>query len=170
MDTSPAPDLPTTLTRRQLAALASEYGRAVARTERPELRRGERAYARVQRTDEYDLWVIHWGPGSATPVHDHGDSAGALYVVAGALVEHRPPRFRVGRARTSALRVSDRHLMSRTYVHAVANESTVTATSVHAYSPPLTVMQHYERTSGSGLRVVHRELVAYTRDASAVLA
>ena len=169
MDTSEATDRPTTLTRRQLAGLASQYGREVA-PEAPTLAHGERAYSCVQRTEQFDLWVIHWGAGSGTAVHDHGDSAGALFVVGGELVEHRPPRLRAGRARRSVLRASDRHLMSRTHVHAIVNESLVTATSVHAYSPPLTVMQHYERTSGAGLRGGHRELVAHTRDTSTAVA
>ena len=32
-------------------------------------------------------WLIHWPPGSSIDVHDHGDSIGALAVVAGALDE-----------------------------------------------------------------------------------
>jgi predicted metal-dependent enzyme (double-stranded beta helix superfamily) len=38
------------------------------------------------------------------------------------------------------------------YVHDVANTSDRPAISVHAYSPPLTSMQHYETTSSGVLR------------------
>ena len=49
--------------------------------------------------------------------------------------------------------------MPASHVHEVANESDVTAASIHVYSPPLEAMHHYELTDESELRVMRRELV-----------
>lgn len=39
------------------------------------------------------------------------------------------------------------------YVHEVRNTSTAPAVSVHVYSPPLTVMNHYELTDSGLVRL-----------------
>jgi hypothetical protein len=49
--------------------------------------------------------------------------------------------------------------MPASHVHEVANESDVTAASIHVYSPPLEAMHHYELTDESELRVMRREVV-----------
>ena len=92
-------------------------------------------------------------------MHDHGGSAGAIYVVEGELVEHRPNPAGVGRPLRRALRALDHRPMAASHVHAVANESSGAAASVHVYSPPLETMHHYELTDDAGLRTVRREIV-----------
>jgi Cysteine dioxygenase type I len=151
------------LSRRAVAGLALEYSREAVHAARPVLGAGERAFECIRRTDAYDLWIIHWGPGSGTPMHDHGDSVGALSVVHGMLVERRPARTRAGGLRQRTLRAPDRKVMSRSHVHEVANESAQTATSVHVYSPPLDIMHHYEIRPDTAARVVHTELVRPVR-------
>jgi Cysteine dioxygenase type I len=141
-----------------LTLIALEYSRQLAGSPRPALEVGERAYECVLRTDTHDVWLIHWGPGSGTPMHDHGRSAGVLSVVDGVLVERRPRRFRIGRVRQRVVRALEWRVMTPAHVHEIANESAVAATSVHVYSPPLDVMHHYEIERGA-LRVVHREPV-----------
>jgi hypothetical protein len=78
-------------------------------------------------------------------LHDHGGSSGAFHVVDGVLEE------------TSTTRQS-RHYQRRLvaagqgvsfgphYVHSVVNPELAAATSVHAYSPPLTSMTFYDQT------------------------
>src|SRR5450631_3388941 len=92
------------LNRRLLAAIAVEYSRQTGLGAGPEPAAGERTFECVRRTDSYDLWVIHWGPGSGTPMHDHGDSSGALLVVDGTLVERVPSSDGSGRVRRKVLR------------------------------------------------------------------
>jgi predicted metal-dependent enzyme (double-stranded beta helix superfamily) len=122
----------------------------------------ERTFARVQRTATYDVWLIRWGQHSRASLHDHGDSAGVLGVVAGELVEYQPNPEARGHMSRRVLRRSARRLMSPSHVHEVVNESPVVAASVHVYSPPLDVMHHYE-IADANLRIVpsaHRALSA----------
>ena len=158
------------LESRLLAAIAVEYSRQAGFGAPPRPSVGERTFACVRRTDSYDVWVIHWGPGSATPMHDHGDSNGALLVVDGTLVERLPAPDGSGRVRRKVLRRRARRLMARNHVHEVANESAAGATTVHVYSPPLSVMNHYERAEGVAPRVVHRELIRESRGTHVVVA
>lgn len=92
------------------------------------------------------------------PPH-HGGSAGALYVVEGELVEHRPNPTGVGRPLRRALRALDHRPMAASHVHEVANVSDARAASIHVYSPPLATMQHYETIDDSQVRAVRREIV-----------
>lgn len=144
-----------------LARIALEYSRELAGSARPALEPGERAFECVLRTDTYDVWLIHWGSGSGTPMHDHGRSAGVLSVIDGALVERRPRRFRWGRLRQRVLRALEWQIMTPAHVHEIVNESAAPATSVHVYSPPLEVMYHYEVAAGVAPRVIHRELIPH---------
>jgi len=157
-DTKPglAPLCP--LPERLLASFAADYSSSARFEVVPDPPPGERTSARVLRRAAYDIWLIRWGAGSRTVLHDHGGSAGALYVVAGDLVEHHPhPGF--GRTLRRELRERDRRAMPASHVHEVANESETTAASIHVYSPPLEVMHHYESADEAGLRVMRREAV-----------
>ena len=71
-----------------LVSLAIEAGETEGYSALAEPGPGERSFACVLSTPAYDVWLIRWGPRSATALHDHGDSAGAVYVLAGELVEH----------------------------------------------------------------------------------
>ena len=102
--------------------------------------RAERWYARLAADDGHEVWALSWLPGQGTDLHDHGGSAGAFLVVAGALVEEtvsggrlRPHRLAAGTGR----RFGSRH------VHVVTNRSTRPATSIHVYGPALTTMTRY---------------------------
>jgi len=122
-------------------------------------RPGERASVRVCRSATHDIWLIRWSPGSRTELHDHGGSTGAIYVVDGELVEHRPNPAGGDRTFPRTLRALDHRPMAASHVHAIANESSLAAASVHVYSPPLEAMHHYEVTDDAGLRTVRREIV-----------
>jgi hypothetical protein len=144
---------------RLLAAIAFDYSFSARFEVVPDLPPGERTSARVHRSATYDIWLIRWGAGSGTVLHDHSGSAGALYVVAGDLVEHHPHPAGFARPLRRELRKRDHRPMPASHVHDVANESNVTAASIHVYSPPLEAMHHYELTDASELRVMRRELV-----------
>lgn len=105
----------------------------------------ERWYARLAADDGHEVWALSWLPGQGTDLHDHGGSAGAFLVVAGALTEGtvsggrlRPHRLAVGAGR----RFGARH------VHVVTNRGDQPAVSVHVYRPALHRMTRYRLVGG----------------------
>ena len=147
------------LSPRLLAAIAIDHARGARFDVVAKPRPGERTSARVRFGATHDIWLIRWGPGSETVLHDHGGSAGVLYVAAGRLVEYRPDPARVGRTLRRELRERDHRAMSRAHVYEVSNESAVGAASIHVYSPPLETMGQYEVIDGHRLRMMRREVV-----------
>ena len=127
---------------RNPAELAEIVGLLAARPEawvaRVRLRADRRWYQRLHCSADYDVWLITWLPGQSTGFHDHGASSGAFAVASRSLEEHRP-----GEAARD-LRAGDRCAFGAHYTHDVRNESRAPAISIHAYSPPLTQMTHYE--------------------------
>lgn len=134
--------------------------------------RDERWFTRLHGDDELDIWLISWVPDRSTELHDHGGSLGALTVVSGALRETRWDGEALRRRR---LRAGDQAGFPLGWVHDVvwAPERDLTAPvtlvsdvagppaptlSVHAYSPPLTVMSYYEVTRRETLRRKRTEL------------
>jgi hypothetical protein len=100
----------------------------------------DRRYEQIVATDAYDAWLIYWPPGSSIEMHDHGDSIGALSVVAGVLEED----VRVGdRIVTTRLAAGDTLPLPERRVHGVTNRANLAATSVHVYAPPLRSMSFY---------------------------
>jgi Cysteine dioxygenase type I len=102
-----------------------------------------RCYRRLCSDGAVDVWLIGWATGQATELHDHGESLGALTVVSGVLSERRWAPHRGG-IRDRLLRAGRSQGFRRGHVHDVVNPSSMPAVSVHAYSPPLTVMSYYE--------------------------
>lgn len=94
-------------------------------------------------SDEVELWVIGWTPGQGLEFHDHGGSVGLLRVVAGQLHDVELSR---GRTATRSLGPGSVRRLRSTTIHAVNNAGTAPATSIHAYSPPLTGMTHYDES------------------------
>jgi Cysteine dioxygenase type I len=121
----------------------------------PQLALGHRHYELLDRTGDYELWVIHWPQDGGLVLHDHGGSTGAFYVTAGVLEEtSTSPTARSLRRRL--VLPGGGQSFGPDYVHSVVNPSMALATSVHAYSPPLSSMTFYARSS-SGLSVSHVE-------------
>lgn len=142
-------DATAALSPRLLAAIALDYA-AVAKfpgTVPPAP--DERFFERVHLGPHFDIWVIRWGAGSRTPLHDHGGAAGAFVVVDGRLVEYMPNPAGAGRRLRRDLHALDSRPMAASHIHTVVNESPAPATSVHVYSPPLVAMQHYEEAAGT---------------------
>jgi hypothetical protein len=92
------------------------------------------------------VWLLSWLPQQGTPLHDHGDSAGAFAVVRGALTERVVAAGRPGSGvRQSASELTGgriRHFGPH-YVHQVTNVGTEPAVSVHVYAPELRRMNTY---------------------------
>ena len=117
----------------------------------------ERWYRRLYGDDELDIWLISWVPDQSTELHDHGGSLGALTVVSGALQE---TRWDGQGLRSRALTAGDQAGFPLGWVHDVvwAPTPAPVALSVHAYSPPLTVMSYYGVTDRNTLRRSRTEL------------
>jgi Cysteine dioxygenase type I len=133
----------------------------------------DRWFARLHGDDEVDVWLISWVPGHRTELHDHGGSLGALTLLSGSLDEFR---WDGETLRCRRLKAGDQAGFPLGWVHDVvwaptAPGSSVTSPgatspsktqqpslSVHAYSPPLTVMSYYEVTGQQRLRRKRTEL------------
>jgi len=105
-----------------------------------------RWYLPLHRSNACDVWLLAWERGQDTDWHDHGGSSGSLTVAEGSLVE----RYRV----PSGRRLGSRRLgtgqaiaFGPGHVHDVAQGGDRSATSIHAYSPPLVAMTYYKPTS-----------------------
>jgi len=128
----------------------------------------DRWFARLHGDDEVDVWLISWVPGHRTELHDHGGSLGALTLLSGSLDEFR---WDADRLRCRRLKAGDQASFPLGWVHDVVwaptgpaasvtslSETQGPSLSVHAYSPPLTVMSYYEITEEQRLRRQRTEL------------
>jgi rhodanese-related sulfurtransferase len=104
-----------------------------------------RWYLPLHRSIACDVWLLAWEHGQDTDWHDHGGSSGSFAVAEGSLIE----RFRI----PSGRRLGRRHLLAGEavvfgpgHVHDVAHGGDGSATSIHAYSPPLMAMTYYRPT------------------------
>lgn len=142
--TSPTPHVATALldAPRTPADLREIVSRLASRPDawmaRVRMRADRRWYERLHCGPDYDVWLITWLPGQSTGFHDHGASAGAFAVALGSLEEHRP-----GEA-VRVVGAGDDLAFGADYAHDVRNASSAPAISIHAYSPPLSEMTHYE--------------------------
>ncbi len=128
----------------------------------------DRWFARLHGDDEVDVWLISWVPGHRTELHDHGGSLGALTLLSGSLDEFR---WDGERLRCRRLKAGDQAAFPLGWVHDVVwaptapravvpslSDTQEPSLSVHAYSPPLTVMSYYEVTAEQRLRRRRTEL------------
>ena len=128
----------------------------------------DRWFVRLHGDDEVDVWLISWVPGHRTELHDHGGSLGAATLLSGSLDEFR---WDGERLRCRRLKAGDQAGFPLGWVHDVVWAPPGPGTSVkslsgpqepslsvHAYSPPLTVMSYYEVTDEHRLRRKRTEL------------
>jgi len=114
---------------------------------------GHRWHRRIVRDARADVWLITWLPSQATELHDHGESQGAFTVVTGSLTELAPRRTVGGWRLNGTVRTAGASVhFGSDHVHDVVNRHAEPAVSVHAYSPPLTLMRYY-RYAPDGLSV-----------------
>ncbi len=122
-----------------------------------------RWYLPLHRSSSCDVWLLAWERGQDTDWHDHGGSSGSLTVTEGSLLErYRAPS---GRLLSRRLQAGQPVAFGPGHVHDVAHggtnhggnhggtthggtarEATGSATSIHAYSPPLVAMTYYTVT------------------------
>lgn len=131
-------DTASTRTPEELANIVMHFAASEGWMDRVRLSAGRRWYERISFCPDYDIWVISWLPGQSTGFHDHGKSAGAFVVATGSLEEHRPGELPV------VVGPGESRVFSTDYLHDVRNASLAPAISIHAYSPPLDQMNHYE--------------------------
>lgn len=102
----------------------------------------ERYCRRLHRADDHEVWLICWDLGQDTLLHDHGGSVGAFAVAQGGLVEDygavQAPTLRT-RRHTAGSSVA----FGTDYIHNLVNVGLQPTVSIHAYSPPLRMMNFY---------------------------
>lgn len=99
-----------------------------------------------------DVWLLTWLPGQFTDLHDHGPSAAAFSVVRGRLEEARLSSS--GHLQISTCRPDAPTLVEAGVVHDVRALGSELAVSIHAYSPPLSLMTYYDLDDDGALRPV----------------
>jgi hypothetical protein len=115
----------------------------------------ERVRRRLLATPAYEVWLLGWTPGQSVGLHDHGDANGAFVVVDGELTE---TAVIAGTLDTDVLHAGEFGRVPFGAMHDVGNRSRRNATSIHAYSRPLSAMGFY-RPDGTLERVeaVHEQ-------------
>lgn len=104
-----------------------------------------RWYLPLHRSDACDVWLLAWERGQDTDWHDHGGSSGSFAVAEGSLIE----QYRVPSGRRLARRfvsAGEAIAFGPGHVHDVGHGGGGSATSIHAYSPPLMAMTYYKPT------------------------
>jgi quercetin dioxygenase-like cupin family protein len=107
-----------------------------------------RHHVRLLGNSLYEAWLLGWAPGQHVGMHDHGDAAGAYFVLTGQLREALPAR----RRSVTDLSAGSTGVVGRGQLHDVGNVSDAPALSIHVYSPPLATMTFYDPTGRSALR------------------
>ena len=95
------------------------------------------------------VWILGWREGDFTPIHDHGASRAAVNVFKGPLEEtvySTPDGVFLNRSVSEGTTVP----IPAPYTHMMGNSGAVTpeAISIHAYDPPLKMMDYYEVKNG----------------------
>jgi rhodanese-related sulfurtransferase/predicted metal-dependent enzyme (double-stranded beta helix superfamily) len=104
-----------------------------------------RWYLPLHRSNSCDVWLLAWERGQDTDWHDHGGSSGSFAVAQGSLTEqYRVPSGR--RLARRQLAAGQAIAFGPGHVHDVAHGEQGSATSIHAYSPPLSAMTYYTAT------------------------
>jgi quercetin dioxygenase-like cupin family protein len=107
---------------------------------------GRRIYEEIFRDDELSAWLICWMPGHDTGFHDHAGSSGAVTVVAGTVLEQRISSL--GNPVGSVHSRGEVFDFDPGVIHRVRHHGVGPATTLHAYSPPLTGMGVYVERDG----------------------
>jgi hypothetical protein len=105
-----------------------------------------RYFHQLYRDPHLDLWLICWLDAQDTGYHDHDVSSGAVYVCEGRLYEDYFVRDAEGwiREHTNEHVAGSVFDFDSSYIHGVRHPGGPPATSLHAYSPALWRMGHYE--------------------------
>ena len=112
----------------------------------------QRNYEHLVLTEDHEVLVICWEVGQMTLLHDHATSVGAFVVVEGCLLEDYG---RLGSRSLRQRRLTRGKVRSfgPSYVHNLVNPGPGLATSIHAYSPPISMLNYYAVLPGGVERV-----------------
>ncbi len=128
----------------------------------PQFDAANRWYACLANDVDAQIWLLTWLPGQGTDLHDHGGSAGAFVVVAGALTEETVTTSRYGTDVHNDIVASGHgRRFGANYVHRMTNTFRSPAISVHCYGPSLETMNRYE-LAGRNLRHVATDRAGVT--------
>ena len=108
----------------------------------------ERTFGLLHRDEEVELYVVCWMPGHDTGFHDHDESAAAIIVLEGALVEER---LALTGTVDTTLAEGDLVTIAREAIHRIRHAGDAPAVSLHAYSPPLQRVGTYEVAENGAL-------------------
>nr|AGS49502.1 cysteine dioxygenase [uncultured bacterium esnapd7] len=97
----------------------------------------ERFVLLLERTDQYEAWLLTWSPGQGTDPHHHGSATGTFVVVAGVLTERM-----IRGAETLLLRAGQSRVFAPGYSHQVTNTGHEPAVSIHVYRPARRLHSH----------------------------
>lgn len=104
----------------------------------------ERFAARVEASDEQEIWLLSWLPGQETDHHDHGDTTGAFTIVSGTLTEHV-----LHRGVSLSLSPGQSRVFGPGYAHHVRNDGPDPAVSLHVYRAVRTMRAVSDGLAGS---------------------
>jgi hypothetical protein len=142
---------------RELAA-APQYWREYVRDDC-----AERIYETIWEDEYVNAWVVCWSTDNDTGFHDHDLSAGAIAVVSGSVREERLALARDPLTRTFGAGQSFHLGVSA--IHRITHAGQGPATTIHAYSPPLTRQGVYRTTADGALE---RDALPFTEELRAV--
>jgi len=112
----------------------------------------QRWHVRIHQDEDVDVWLISWTEEQGTELHDHGGSSGCFAVVEGTLTEYvwsGPKQDAPGRLVDHLRADGQTVVFGPHYVHDVRNHLDRPAVSVHAYSPPIRLMNYYDAAADS---------------------
>jgi hypothetical protein len=113
----------------------------------------------LHEAENFDLRVLSWERDQETDWHDHGGASGAYVVTSGSLVERFRDTDNVSLV-TRRIGVGQFATFGASHVHDVVHGDGTPAISIHAYSPPLTGLTFYDRSTHG---FVAREVVPEER-------
>jgi len=130
------------LTPEECASLARA---AAAHVDSTALERGgEGSFELLWRTEHSEAWLNTWWEPRDTGFHDHGGSSVGVYVLEGTA---RAEGLTVGGSRRIVdYRAGDSYSSPATGIHRMDHEAG--AVTIHVYSPPLSMIGHYEVVDG----------------------
>lgn len=96
-----------------------------------------RRHVLLHESENCNVWMIEWPPGTGLDWHDHGSSYAQVYVIEGILTNFfRPTTLEPDKPGHEYLRTGN-FTVQRHAEHKVLNRENDTAVSIHVYTPPL---------------------------------
>ena len=107
----------------------------------------------IERTEDFELLLLCWNPGDATPIHCHGEQRCWVYQVSGTLKEviykaydqdHKIPDT------TKQLKAGEVAYMDDSLgFHSLSNTSDAPSMSLHLYAKPIDACTYYDEELGA---------------------